>query len=284
MTKLHQLTDLGQAVWFDYIRRSFTRNGELQALIDQGVRGVTSNPAIFEKAIAGSDDYKLRLGDARPGIDDRRFTRGGLAGVYAAELSRAGLAAAKGDAVLCISADGQDDPSAAMTAVGSKCRVCKAPAVIDLPRNMLINFPHLLADVNLVMLTCDAFGVLPPVSKLSPEQAMYHFISGYTAKVAGTERGVKEPQATFSACFGAPFMPLHPTVYADLLGEKIAKHGSTCWLVNTGWTGGAYGTGSRMPIKATRALLKAALRATATTTRASRSSWTDTSRPAATAA
>ena len=112
---------------------------------------------------------------------------------------------------------------------------------------------------HVVMLTCDAFGVLPPIARLSPAQAMYHFLSGFTSKVAGTERGVTEPQPTFSTCFGAPFMPRRPEVYGKLLQEKILKHGATCWLVNTGWTGGAYGTGKRMPIKATRALLTAAL-------------------------
>ena len=112
---------------------------------------------------------------------------------------------------------------------------------------------------NIIMLTADAFGVLPPISRLTPEQAMYHFLSGYTAKVAGTEIGVTEPEATFSTCFGAPFMPRHPSVYGNLLKERIAKGGVTCWLVNTGWTGGKYGTGSRMPIQATRALLNAAL-------------------------
>ena len=112
---------------------------------------------------------------------------------------------------------------------------------------------------NVIMLTCDAFGVLPPIAKLTPAQAMYHFLSGFTSKVAGTEKGVTEPQPTFSTCFGAPFMPRRPEVYGELLKDKIAKHGTTCWLVNTGWTGGAYGVGSRMPIKATRALLTAAL-------------------------
>ncbi|PTX57286.1 phosphoenolpyruvate carboxykinase (ATP) [Litoreibacter ponti] len=112
---------------------------------------------------------------------------------------------------------------------------------------------------NVIMLTCDAFGVLPPIARLTPAQAMYHFLSGFTSKVAGTERGVTEPQPTFSTCFGAPFMPRRPEVYGKLLQEKIAQHGSDCWLVNTGWTGGAYGTGSRMPIKATRSLLTAAL-------------------------
>ncbi len=112
---------------------------------------------------------------------------------------------------------------------------------------------------NIVMLTADAFGVLPPIAKLSPSQAMYHFLSGYTAKVAGTEKGVVEPQATFSTCFGAPFMPRHPSVYGNRLRNLIARHGVACWLVNTGWTGGAYGTGSRMPIAATRALLAAVL-------------------------
>ena len=108
---------------------------------------------------------------------------------------------------------------------------------------------------NIVFLTADAFGILPPISKLSPEQAQYHFISGYTAKVAGTERGVTEPQATFSACFGAPFMPLHPTVYAELLAEKIEKHGSQVWLINTGWNG----SGERMPLRHTRRMVNAAI-------------------------
>ena len=110
-----------------------------------------------------------------------------------------------------------------------------------------------------IFLTADAFGVLPPIARLTPEQAMYHFLSGYTAKVAGTEIGVTEPEATFSTCFGAPFMPRFPWVYGNLLKERIAKGGVSCWLVNTGWTGGKYGVGSRMPIKATRALLNAAL-------------------------
>jgi phosphoenolpyruvate carboxykinase (ATP) len=112
---------------------------------------------------------------------------------------------------------------------------------------------------HVVMLTCDAFGVLPPIARLTPAQAMYHFLSGFTSKVAGTERGVTEPTPTFSTCFGAPFMPRRPEVYGKLLQEKIRKHGASCWLVNTGWTGGAYGTGRRMPIKATRALLAAAM-------------------------
>ncbi|MCA1619566.1 MAG: phosphoenolpyruvate carboxykinase [Acidobacteria bacterium] len=112
---------------------------------------------------------------------------------------------------------------------------------------------------NIIMLTADAFGVLPPVARLSPEQAMYHFLSGYTAKVAGTERGVTEPQATFSTCFGAPFMVLHPGAYADLLGRKIQEHRADCWLVNTGWSGGPYGEGSRMKIKFTRAMIRAIL-------------------------
>jgi phosphoenolpyruvate carboxykinase (ATP) len=110
-----------------------------------------------------------------------------------------------------------------------------------------------------LMLTADAFGVLPPISKLSREQAMYHFLSGYTAKVAGTERGVTEPQATFSTCFGAPFMVHHPTVYAKLLGRKIEEHDVDCWLVNTGWTGGPYGVGKRMSIAHTRAMVNAAI-------------------------
>ena len=112
---------------------------------------------------------------------------------------------------------------------------------------------------NIVFLTADAYGVLPPISRLTPEQAMFHFLSGYTAKLAGTERGVSEPKATFSACFGAPFLALHPSVYADMLGEKIERHGVKVWLVNTGWTGGAYGDGQRMKLAYTRAMVRAAL-------------------------
>jgi len=110
---------------------------------------------------------------------------------------------------------------------------------------------------NIVMLTADAFGVLPPISQLTADQAMYHFLSGYTARLAGTERGVDTPQATFSTCFGAPFLPRHPTEYAKLLGEKIQKSGAKCWLVNTGWSGGAYGTGERMKIAHTRTMVRA---------------------------
>lgn len=120
----------------------------------------------------------------------------------------------------------------------------KIPSVGDHPKNI-------------IFLTCDAFGVLPPVSKLSPEQAMYHFISGYTAKVGGTEEGVTEPEATFSACYGAAFMVWHPTRYAEILSEKMKKHGSKAWLVNTGWSGGAYGTGERMKLAYTRAIIDA---------------------------
>ena len=112
---------------------------------------------------------------------------------------------------------------------------------------------------NIILLTCDAFGVLPPIARLSASQTMYHFLSGYTAKVAGTEKGVTEPEATFSACFGAPFMPRHPSEYGNLLKDLIHKYDVNCWLVNTGWSGGPVGEGERMPIKATRALLSAAL-------------------------
>jgi phosphoenolpyruvate carboxykinase (ATP) len=113
---------------------------------------------------------------------------------------------------------------------------------------------------NVVMLTCDAFGVMPPISRLTAEQASYHFLSGYTAKVAGTERGMgSEPQATFSTCFGAPFLALPPTVYSDLLASKIREHKARCWLVNTGWSGGGTGVGSRIKIAYSRAMVNAAL-------------------------
>lgn len=112
---------------------------------------------------------------------------------------------------------------------------------------------------NIIFLSCDAFGVLPPVARLSSGEAMYHFLSGYTAKVAGTERGIKEPVATFSTCFGAAFMTLHPTRYADLLQKKLEKHGSHAWLVNSGWSGGPYGIGKRMSIQTTRTCIDAIL-------------------------
>ena len=109
----------------------------------------------------------------------------------------------------------------------------------------------------MILLTCDAFGVLPPISKLTHDQVMYHFISGYTAKVAGTEEGVKEPEATFSACFGAPFLVWHPYVYAEMLAAKLAQTGASAYLVNTGWVGGPYGVGDRCSLKYTRALIDA---------------------------
>jgi phosphoenolpyruvate carboxykinase (ATP) len=113
---------------------------------------------------------------------------------------------------------------------------------------------------NVFFLTADAFGVLPPIAKLTPDQAMYHFISGYTSKLAGTEKGLgNEPQATFSACFGAPFLPMHPKVYADMLGKKIRKHKSNVWLINTGWTGGPYGVGERINLPYTRFMVSAVL-------------------------
>ncbi len=115
---------------------------------------------------------------------------------------------------------------------------------------------------NIVFLTCDAFGVLPPVSRLSPEQAMYHFMSGYTGKVSGADAGLVEPQPTFSACFAAPFLPLAPSVYATMLGKRLMRHDATCWLVNTGWCGGGFGVGERMNIHSTRAIVKAALSGT----------------------
>lgn len=133
---------------------------------------------------------------------------------------------------------------------------------VSYPINHIDNIqPGSKGDIpkNIFFLTCDAFGVLPPISKLTPEQAMYHFISGYTAKVAGTESGVTDPEMTFSACFGAPFLPLHPTQYAEMLKEKILKHGTSVWLINTGWSGGGSGLGNRIKLRLTRAMIAAAL-------------------------
>jgi phosphoenolpyruvate carboxykinase (ATP) len=113
--------------------------------------------------------------------------------------------------------------------------------------------------LRVLFLTCDAFGVLPPLARLTPEQAMYHFLSGYTAKVAGTEKGVTEPEATFSTCFAAPFLPLHPARYAEMLRDRLTRHGSEVWLLNTGWSGGPYGVGSRIPLKETRTMVRAVL-------------------------
>jgi phosphoenolpyruvate carboxykinase (ATP) len=127
---------------------------------------------------------------------------------------------------------------------------------IEFIRNALI--PCIAGHpADIIFLTCDAFGVLPPVSRLSPTQAMYHYISGYTAKVAGTEMGVKEPTATFSPCFGGPFLVWHPNKYAQLLAEKMKKHGARVWLVNTGWSGGGFGTGKRIKLANTRAIIDA---------------------------
>lgn len=141
---------------------------------------------------------------------------------------------------------------------------------VDITQNTRVSYPiHHIANrqpnsiggnpSNVFFLTCDAYGVLPPVSKLTKAQAMYHFVSGYTAKVAGTEDGISEPQATFSACFGAPFLPLHPTQYAEMLGDKLDLHNSNCWLINTGWTGGAFPQGNRISLKYTRSIISAIL-------------------------
>ena len=141
------------------------------------------------------------------------------------------------------------------TSITENTRSCYSLDTIDNVYQEAIA-PH---PKNIIMLSCDAFGVLPPIARLSTAQAIYHFLSGFTSKVAGTENGINEPQPTFSTCFGAPFMPRRPEVYGNLLRQKIADNQAQCWLVNTGWTGGEYGTGSRMPIQATRALLSAAL-------------------------
>jgi len=142
---------------------------------------------------------------------------------------------------------------------GSKTENTRAAYPIDYIEDSVLEATG-VHPKNIIFLTCDAFGVMPPISKLSTEQAMYHFLSGYTAKVAGTERGMgNSPQATFSTCFGSPFLPLRPTVYAELLGQKILKHKANCWLVNTGWVGGGFGAGERIKLKFTRAMINAAL-------------------------
>ncbi len=147
------------------------------------------------------------------------------------------------------SVDFEDDSKTENTRVSYPIEHCKNIAVPSIGQN----------PKNIFFLTCDAYGVLPPISRLSKSQAMYHFISGYTAKVAGTEAGITEPQTAFSACYGAPFLPLHPTKYAEMLGQKMTEHNVNVWLVNTGWTGGGYGVGNRMNLKHTRAMITAAL-------------------------
>ena len=144
--------------------------------------------------------------------------------------------------------------------LGDDCLTENTRAAYPIPNLPNAIYPGITGHPkNIVMLTADAFGVLPPVARLTPEQAKYYFLLGYTAKVAGTEAGITEPEAVFSPCFGAPFMPMHPDVYTRLLGEKIARHHVHCWLINTGWSGGPYGIGERMDITATRAMLSAAL-------------------------
>jgi len=133
------------------------------------------------------------------------------------------------------------------------------PKLRDLERKIAAALGKAGHPGTVVFLTADAFGVLPPISRLTADQAMYHFLSGYTAKVAGTERGVTEPKETFSTCFGAPFLPRPPALYAEMLGKRIQAHQVSCWLVNTGWTGGPYGVGQRMNLGHTRAMLRAAL-------------------------
>src|SRR5690606_7593153 len=130
--------------------------------------------------------------------------------------------------------------------------------IVSTPIPILFPYTTLFRS-NIIFLTADAYGVMPPIAKLTPAQAMYHFLSGYTAKVAGTEKGLVGVQPEFSTCFGAPFLPRHPSVYADLLKDYINRHNVDVWLVNSGWTGGKYGVGHRMPIRATRTLLAAAL-------------------------
>ena len=135
---------------------------------------------------------------------------------------------------------------------------CSHDIIYSCSFNTLQHEPQMAGHPNnIIFLSCDAFGVLPPIAKLTPEQAMYHFISGYTAKVAGTERGITEPSATFSACFGAAFLTLHPTRYAELLKEKLEKHNAQAWIVNSGWSGGPYGVGERMSINTTRSCVNA---------------------------
>jgi phosphoenolpyruvate carboxykinase (ATP) len=141
---------------------------------------------------------------------------------------------------------------------GSLTENCRAAYPLEAVENVAPSSTG-AAPKTVILLTCDAFGVLPPIARLTPEQAAYHFLSGYTAKVAGTERGVTEPQATFSACFGAPFMPLHPKVYGQLFGDRLKQRGAAAWLVNTGWTGGGYGQGKRIDIATSRRLVTAAL-------------------------
>jgi phosphoenolpyruvate carboxykinase (ATP) len=227
------------------------------------------NPAVFfglsgtGKTTLSSDSNRLLIGDDEHGwADDGIFNFEG--GCYAK--------------VIKLSPEGEPEIYATTRKYGTILEnVVMNPQTRDLDLDddsytqntrasyPLTSIPNILPEAraghpnNVIFLTADAFGVLPPVSKLTPAQAMYHFLNGYTAKVAGTEKGVTEPQATFSACFGEPFMPLHPADYAELLAEKVRKHGANVWLVNTGWTGGPHGVGSRMKLSHTRAMITAIL-------------------------
>ena len=219
------------------------------------------------KTTLSTDPNRALIGDDEHGWDDNgvfNFEGGCYAKVINLDPSAEPeiYGAIKRGAILENVGYDEDDGDALNVEVDYSCNKKTDNTRVSYPLNHIENIKEDMQaghPENIIFLSADAFGVLPPVSKLTKEQAMYYFLSGYTAKVAGTERGVTEPQATFSACFGEAFLPLHPTVYGKLLGEKIDKHEANVYLVNTGWTGGAYGTGKRMSIKNTRACINGIL-------------------------
>ena len=219
------------------------------------------------KTTLSTDPNRALIGDDEHGWDDNgvfNFEGGCYAKVINLDPSAEPeiYGAIKRGAILENVGYDEDDGDAISIEVDYSCNKKTENTRVSYPINHIENIKEDMQaghPENIIFLSADAFGILPPVSKLTKEQAMYYFLSGYTAKVAGTERGVTEPQATFSACFGEAFLPLHPTVYAKLLGEKIDKHGANVYLVNTGWTGGAYGVGKRMSIKNTRACINGIL-------------------------
>jgi phosphoenolpyruvate carboxykinase (ATP) len=250
---------------FSVLNFTFPQNGNLPMHCSVNVDKERGNPAVFfglsgtGKTTLSSDEKRILIGDDEHGWTEQGITNfeGGCYAktVRLSKISEPQIweACNKPNTILenvVVTPELEPDfDDVSITENGRASYSCSSVPGSDI-QGFVNKHPK-----NIVMLTCDAFGVLPPVMKLSPDEAVEQFLLGYTAKVAGTEVGVSEPQATFSACFGAPFMPLPPLEYAKILRKKIAKHETKCWLVNTGWSGGPYGVGTRMPISTTRTII-----------------------------